>query len=618
MRLMYLGSIWTVAAGAAISSLSSLNSSTQPQILADTNRDGIIDQFDTQNKSVWTDNRGAIFLPNIGDKGHRCASVDRNGLALSNQELAACNDASGNLLLAPELAAPLRTSPLENLSQDAVGSIHTEPESILGKIRLFWNQPGFAAEDGTSWRLIDPQFTFNTTSLSTGLELAIDAREPVSDPSTWNGTVAVAFQVTDRNKTRVDTVAMKQAPVLFHHHLQPVDLILSRQGSENEAPVQAEFIRSLSKAVDALSEDVPLALLDHTDDLDNIWVQDFMEPGYASMPGPAGPISLRVLVRSAQSTRISGRQIFEVLRGEGKGGHQLPLGSGFGHEEINSGGNIETIPPYVSKSGTPYPHGRVIMGKHFDKYPAHSMSDFVEAQGQQPVLFLEAGWLIAGHVDEFVQFLPSDNDLGFTIAIADTNGPIQLLRKAQNEGHGSAKVTSFPNLSPPEGFSFYDPTLENMTISMLLSDDDFFATQSYAQEKIDENLKLLLGEVPLSPNDILRIPTLFKDMTMPWTPDYDGLPPRLHRAPPGEKQLAAMLPAVINGVVVGSDYIAAKPWGPVINGKDVFEEAVVDIYGKLDISVHFVDDFFSHHVNGGEVHCGTNTFRDNKVAWWDL
>ena len=615
---MYLSSIWAVAAGAATPSLQLLNSSTYLQILADTNRDGVVDQLDTHDKRVWTDKRGAIFLPNIGDKDHRCASVDRNGLAWSNHELAACNDASGHLLLAPELAAPLRTSPLRNLSRDAVGSVHTEPESTLGKIRLFWKQPGFNAEDGSSWRLIDPQFIFNTSSLSEGLELAIDARAPVSDLSTWNGTVTVAFEVTDQNITRVDSVAMKQAPVLFHHHLQPADRILSRQGSEKEAPVQAEFIRSLTKAVDALSEDVQLTLLDYTDDKDNIWVQDFMEPGYASMPGPYGPISLRVMVRSAQSTRISGRQIFEALRGEGMGGHQLPLGSGFGHEEINSGGNIETIPPYISKSGTPYPHGRVIMGKHFDKYPAHSMSDFVEAQGQQSVLFLEAGWLIVGHVDEFIQFLPSDNDLGFTIAVADTIGPIQLLRKVQDEGHGSAKVTSFPNLSPPEGFSFYDPRLENLTISMLLSDDDFFATQTYAQEKIEENLKLLLSEIPLSPSDVLRIPTLFKDMTLPWTPDYDGLPPRLQKAPPGEKQLAAMLPAVINGVVLGSDYIAAKPWGPVIDGKDIFEAVVVDNYGELGISVHFVDDFFSHHVNGGEVHCGTNAFRDTKVAWWDL
>ncbi|KAF5710262.1 peptidylarginine deiminase [Fusarium mundagurra] len=166
-----------------------------------------------------------------------------------------------------------------------------------------------------------------------------------------------------------------------------------------------------------VTETPALHLLNGTDE---IWAQDFMEPGFASMPGPEGPISLRVLVRSAQSTRVAGRQVFESFRGDRVGGHQLPLGSGFGHEEIDSGGNIEIIPPYVSKNGTSYTHGRVIMGKHFDKHPAKSMTTLIEAQIYQSPLILEAGWLAVGHVDEFVQFLPYQNHLGWTIAIADT------------------------------------------------------------------------------------------------------------------------------------------------------------------------------------------------------
>lgn len=599
---------------AAVAAAAALNASNHPQILADSNRDGIVDQLDANNKQIWENERGAIFLPNIGDSDNRCPSVDRNGLALSNEELAAYNDASGHLLLNPALAAPLRTSPLEVLSKEATGTISTIPALTLGKVRLFWKQPNFKDDDGSSWRLVDPQFIFNASNLAAGLELAIDSRELVHDLSTWNGTLSVVFEVTNGNTTSVDTVAMKQAPVLFHHHLQPVDRILSLQGNETETPIQAEFIQSLSKAVDGISKELPLTLLNGTDD---VWVQDFMEPGYASMPGPEGPVSVRVLVRSAQSTRTAGRQVFELLRGEAIGGHQLPLGSGFGHEEIDSGGNIETIPPYISINGTPYKNGRIIMGKHFDKHPARSMTDFIEAQGQQSVLFLEAGWLVVGHVDEFVQFLPLDNELGFTIAVADTRKSLDLLREAQKDGHGSAKLTSVPNLREPEDFSLYDPRLENMTIDAFLSDNLSIETQAYAQEHIDKNLELLLQEVPLSPEDVLHIPALFTDVTYPWPLDYDGLPPRLHRVPRGEKQLAAMLPSVINGVVVGSDYISAKPWGPVIEGKDIFGEAVVDVYGHANMKVHFVDDFFSHHVNGGEVHCGTNTFRDTRIAWWE-
>jgi protein-arginine deiminase len=75
-----------------------------PDIRADTNRDGVVDVTglsDSGNKAAWSAERGAIFLPNIGDKHHRCANTDNTGNPLSNDELAACHDASGHLLLAP-------------------------------------------------------------------------------------------------------------------------------------------------------------------------------------------------------------------------------------------------------------------------------------------------------------------------------------------------------------------------------------------------------------------------------------------------------------------------------------------------------------------------------------
>ncbi|KAK7583583.1 hypothetical protein V3481_012867 [Fusarium oxysporum f. sp. vasinfectum] len=563
---------------------------TRPLILADTNRDGNVNGKDIADKYTWTNERGAIFLPNVGDKHRRCAAFDLNGLPLSNQELSSCNDAASHLLLAPELAAPARTAPLQDISEEAIGT------SIRFQ-RARWAQCVYSGNSP------DPYAT-----------------ELVSDLSAWNGTLSLEFRVTDDNMTTYDAVAMKQAPVLFHHHLQRVQMVISGKGNETSSPAQQKFVGGLEDALMKVTETPALHLLNGTDE---IWAQDFMEPGFASMPGPEGPISLRVLVWSAQSTRVAGRHVFESFRGDRVGGHQLPLGSGFGHEEIDSGGNIEIIPRYVSKNGTSYTHGSVIMGKHFDKHPAKSVTSLIEAQIYQSPLFLEAGWLVIGHVDEFVQFLPYQNDLGWTIAIADTQAPLASLRKAQDSGHGSTLVTSYPNLRQPEGFSFsdstfsfYDPRLENLTIDTLLSDDDFLQTQKYAQKYIDHNLGLLLEEVPLPHNEILRIPALYKNVTYPWPSNLDGLPPRLHRVTPGQSQLIAFLPAAINGVVIGSDYVAAKPWGPIVDDQDIFEEAVRDVYGQAGMKVHFVDDFMSHHVNGGEVHCGTNTLRDTRVKWW--
>jgi len=62
------------------------------------------------------------------------------------------------------------------------------------------------------------------------------------------------------------------------------------------------------------------------------------------------------------------------------------------------------------------------MGKHFSELPAESMLTFLNSQVLQAPLILETGWLVVGHVDEFVQFLSFDNELGLTIAIADVPG----------------------------------------------------------------------------------------------------------------------------------------------------------------------------------------------------
>lgn len=586
----------------------------RPVLLADTNRDGFVNDLDdTPDKHLWTAQSGAIFLPNIGDINHRCAIADLSGNPLSNAELATCNDASGDVLLSPHLAARIRVAPLEGLSNNVTGRIYTEPAATLGRVRIFWNN-GDSDEDSSQWVLLDPQFEFNATSLGHGLSLAIDSRELVSDSSTWDGAVNVFFDLVDGDRRGSDFVAMKQAPVLVHHHLQRPEVVISVETMDSVSRSQPEFLRSLKKTLGELGSNLPLVLLNQSNE---VWGQDWAEPGFASMPGPNGTISLRVLVRSAQSTRTNGRRVFEQFRGPDVGGFQPGLGSGFGYEEINSGGNIETIPPYVSKSGVRYLNGRVVMAKHFDKYPAESMVKFLESQAAQSPLFLEAGWLVVGHTDEMVQFLPFDNDLGFTIGIADTTAALDILKKARDDGHGLAHVVSFNGSMEWDTDSiFLDPDVRNITIQEILSDKRFLDVNQYAQRYLDNNLALLLREIPLAEKDVLRIPALWSDVTYPWPRNPDGRPARVHQTLPGERQLMAFSPSIVNGLVLGSDYIAAKPWGPIINGKDIVEEAVVNIYSKAGMTVRFIDDYMSHHVRGGEVHCATNTFRETNVAWW--
>lgn len=595
----------------------SVAANLRPRILADTNRDGVVNHLDDADKHDWTTRRGAIFLPNIGDSAGRCPVSDLTGAPLSNDELWRCHDASGDRLLpsSARYAAPLLTLPMPDLPDDAVGRIYTEPPDASKRVRLFWKADR-AADWSSGWAIVDRQMTFNAAQLRDGISLAIDGRELVTDATVWDGSVRVVLEVTDGDRTARDFVALRQAPVLLHHHLQRAEVVLSTAAGDNQtvgSSWQSHFLRGLH---DVVAGDMPIVLFNQSTD---IWAQDFLVPGYASMPGPDGPVSIRILLRSAQSTRDAGRQVFTQLRSAGVGGFQPGPGSGFGWEEINSGGNIQTIPPYTSRSGKRWPNGRVIMGTHFGTYPADSMVTFLQSQEAQSPLFLETGWLAIGHVDEMVQFLPSNTSLGFTIAIADTASAVSLLRDADSSGHGDTPLISYTGDATPDECTFFlDPSLlHNTTVASLLSDPAFHTTQAYAQRYIDQNLALLLREVPLKEEDVLRVPTLFKDVTYPWPTSPDGHPPRLRRAYPGERQLKGMLPQAINGLVLGNGkYVAPKQWGPVVNGRDIFADAIEDVYGRVGLTVAWVDDYMSHHVRGGEVHCGTNSLRE-MWPWWE-
>src|ERR1044072_3207075 len=76
----------------------------------------------------------------------------------------------------------------------------------------------------------------------------------------------------------------------------------------------------------------------------------------------------------------------------------------------------------------------------------------------------------------------------------------------------------------------------------------------------------------------------------------------------------ALWPNLVNGLTVGSRYIAPRPFGPRINGKDALEEAALRALERAGgTDVRFVDDFAAYSDMGGEVHCGTNALRQPKT-----
>ena len=571
-------------------------------ILADTNRDGRVNDLDAEDKTDWSAEYGAIILANIGDTAGRCAGPDDE--SLSDDELEACHDASDDLPHAPDYFAPVRTLPVNGLSDEAFGTVAAVGVGYEN-IRIFIRR-----EEG--WEYFTRDMQLSAEELNTGLTFGVDSRDIIRSEDIWNGVATLEFTVTDGADVLTDRVTMRVAPVIIHNHLERANEVYVPQ---SDRPVHQEFVDDLAGALTEAGFTAPLARFDTIDN----WAQDFVEFGYMSMPAPDGEAKIiRVAIRSPQPTRSAGRSLF-ALKGPGFGVVQT---GGDNYHQADSFGNLETITPY-ELDGAAYPVGRVIYGDAGDGYAPHSdFTSFFDAQWVQDPVVLDTSWLIIAHVDEFVQFLPADNAYGWTIAIKDVPAAFEVLREAQAAGHGDAQV-------------FSRPDAPQMTIDELLADEAFLEDNELARRRVELNLQILLSETGLPESQVVRIPGLFEyagfsDFAphpgvreeQPTRPSEDSMAdadvtPREYITY-SQGNMIAFYPAAVNGLLLDREnYIPPKQWGPVIDGVDIMEAAVTEAYAEAGITVWSIDDWLSHHSWGGEVHCGTNVTRDTTGLWWD-
>lgn len=575
------------------------------RLVADVDRDGVVDEAGRDRARTG----GALVLPNIGvSSGVRCP--DTRSTASDNQ-LEACHDAAGDIAHAPQNLAPVRILPLATASDRATGTLRVDGDP-QGRIRVF-------RKTGDTWTFLKPGATLTARDLRSGVELGVDARDIVRDKAVWDGRFTVRVEVSDGDRTSSDSVPMAVAPLILHNHTErATTLLVPRSG--NSADHQ-KFVRDLRDAA-AKAGGVTLTTLATED----TWAQDFVEFGYVSMPGPGGTTrAIEIAIRSAQPGRVGGRAVFD-LRGPGFGAVQT---GGKGYHQVASFGNLETIPPY-EHNGRSFPAGRII---HGDAGPGANLGEqaltLFASQGVQDPLKLDTSWLFIAHVDEFVQFLPADNPRGWTIAVADPRAGLELLRTTQAAGHGAVRATSHPDAP-------------NATVAQLLADQKFVAGNTEAAEAIDRNLKILMDETGVHRDEVIGVPALFSKDGL----GFGGMPPG--NLPPGfppsavnaastyapdrpfdaataqddpieygNGSFGAYLPGAVNGIVVDrTHHLAPKQWGPVVNGRDVFADAVERAYRKVGMQVGHIDDYTSHHTGGGEIHCGSNAVRAVTKPWW--
>ncbi|MFE7275965.1 protein-arginine deiminase domain-containing protein [Streptomyces sp. NPDC057623] len=610
---------------------------------ADVNRDGRVDvtgRTDTTGEDTWSVGRGAVYLPNIDDDTKRCPVTGPGGRPLSDAKLAACNDASDTRVNGSADAADLarvRSVPMSGLPSGAKGSVKVTTGAK--HTRVYLKRAG-------NWVMVTPQTRLSAAELRSGVEFGVEATDVIRDTRKWDGKTAIRLTVTAGGQSTSDSITLRVAPLLTHHHLQKAQqMMVTKLNSDADwSGLQGKFVTDLKKEAEKAGITRPLVTFDKYQDP---WAQDFVEPAYVSMTGTNGRRHvMRVMLRSAQPDREAGRELFEKVRGRDIGVVQAFDASAPADWSLNSMGNLETIPPYA-QGGRAFPAGRIIMGwrKDSGKRPSATMRTLLKSQGLQDPLLLDTSWLEVGHVDEFVQFLPADTPRGWRIGVADPGAGLDLLRDAQRAGHGSTRMFSVPGLGG-------SPPLEE-TIDQALASRHLVADNTMAAQRIAANLDTLKRETGVTDDEIVRVPALYTRGSMARTAGGEEVPvPRLTRMGGGagggtplldglkergqQRWLAgdgtdsgsaaaaratvatsAYVPGAVNGILLSRDrYLAPRQWGPVIGGKDIFTQAVTAAYVRAGMKVSYIDDWYTYHLGMGEVHCGTNTLRDASAAWW--
>ncbi|KAM3507511.1 hypothetical protein MY10362_001714 [Beauveria mimosiformis] len=613
-------------------------------ILADTNRDGKIDttgKSDQTGKDTWTETSGALFLANIGDSNRRCSSnITTYEFDETLVDYNLCNDATGNVQRNPKYLAPVLTLPITGLGDSATGSVVVVDETAASKVRVF-------LKEGDGWTHVASNYTFTADQLRRGLDLGVDAREVRTDR--WDGRATLQFSVEDNGAEAKDGVAMRVAPVLAHHHAQLAEQVVVTDFQLGDGDTFSDRYNADFERFSALAGlKKPVLRANQSDE----WTQDFFEAGYTTMPGADGPVTLRVMIASAQNStsRIrSHRWLFREMRSDTVGAVQHYT---YG-ETTDSTGNLETVPPYTF-NGKTWPVGRTVMGSHYGVEP--EMVKFLNAQEVQAPIEIDTTWLEIGHTDEFMQFLPAQNERGWVMMVDDPMAGLEILQQAQKKGNGQIPALSRP-VMPEDDDTRCLPT---DTLDDVLNRVNLTEIQKYCDDNIKANIDILKRETGITDQEIIRVPTLYHpaentlkcviQWNSTWTPgsNYsvqarEEQQPRQRPRPvsvleaagvrtsssssssdiaqrdntPATLQVSAMYPGCVNGVVLSNtEYAAPNPWGPIVDGKDILATAVMAAYAKANYTVHFMDDWFTHHVSQGEIHCGSNVIRETSAKWW--
>jgi protein-arginine deiminase len=575
---------------------------TEPRIVlaVDASRDGVADPADprdVEGLTEWTAERGAAFLANVDDDdsdGVRDCDDDRVNGEADAADLAP-------VVLGGWAEAPDGTAGTVTLDAASSANVRVFKKGADGTWTLILGSLG-ACTGADCPLAMSAELT--TDELRAGVELGLEGRgfRVSLEPDAWDGMVELTYSLRDSEGGVLSTVdrpdgiaraKLRVAPWVLNDNLSAFDKLWSSKGS-------SEFVTGLKKAVAPTSLDYE-AYSGWTDQ----WTQDYFQTAWTSIPGPNGTVrGMRVAnprpwsngtklpITWLQSSYLGPDRGIVTIYNKPKSG-----------DTYDSHGNHEVIPPYT-KGAERYPFGRILTGSGVLK----ETRAFYEAQAlQAPRFRVVSSWLVVGHVDEFVSFVPASTPRGWKLLVASPKLARAMLTEQAAKGNGGAVMFSGKLRYGPK--DNWEPTLPaDVTIDEVLADVDLMQWSQDAQGYIDDARDDLQEEIGLDDDEIVEIPFLFTD--------EEGLK-------------VAYGPGTVNMLVFGDRVVPPDPFGPEIDGADLFKQDLLDRLGTPKhqlgsagegLTVRFTDDWYTYHLLLGEVHCGTNLDAAPTLArgaWWE-
>lgn len=204
---------------------------------------------------------------------------------------------------------------------------------------------------------------------------------------------------------------------------------------------------------------------------------------------------------------------------------------------------------------------------------------FLETQAVQwPPIIVDTSWLAIGHVDEVVNFVPARTKVGFKVLLPSPKAARDILKALLAKGLEEAPV--------------FRATEDEMTLGKLRMTISETSENLAIDESVARIREQLKAELNLDDPDFVMMPALFE-------------------------RGVAVIPNAVNSMVVNDHLLVPEPRGPRQGNTDAFEEAIRGALAGCSVRVVFIDSWNVYHASGGEIHCGTNTFRRLRdPAWW--